>query len=68
MGYFRSRKIIKENGFPRCHYTRKGHNWKSKISYNSKEQAKAALSKLHNKNYCVYKCSVCNKWHIGFKK
>lgn len=62
------RKEIRENSYPRCHFTKKKGKWKPKVSYNSKQTALLFIEERKLENYEVYKCPVCCKWHIGFYK
>jgi hypothetical protein len=62
------RKEIRENSYPRCHFTKKRGKWKPKIPYNSKQSAILFLEERELEGYEVYKCPVCCKWHIGYHK
>lgn len=61
-------KIIGENTYPRCHYTRKKHRWKPKVPYVSLQAAELFIEERKLENYVAYRCPVCGKWHIGFKR
>lgn len=61
-------KIIGENAYPRCHYTRKKHRWKPKVPYVSLQAAELFIEERELENYVAYRCPVCGKWHIGFKE
>lgn len=50
------------------HWTRKGHSWKAKVAYHTKDEAYDFLehhTALIEKGYTCYQCHVCQKWHIG---
>ena len=50
------------------HWTRKGSSWKQKVGYESEDDAWEFLNqnpKLKAKDPVVYRCSVCNKFHIS---
>lgn len=50
------------------HWTRKARSWKSKVAYGSEDEAWEYLQqnpKLKTKDPVVYRCSVCNKFHIS---
>lgn len=52
------------------HWTRKTHSWKSKVEYQSEEEAWEWLNqnpKLCAEGYTVYQCHLCSKWHIGHR-
>lgn len=61
-------KIIREDKYPRCHYTRKRNKWKPKVPYNSENIAYMFIKERHLQNYDVYRCPICGKWHIGYHK
>ncbi len=48
--------------YPRCHYNKLG---KTKITFNTVEDAQKYLDKLHLINYTIYQCRECNKYHIA---
>ena len=50
---------------PRCHYNYKG---KTKQSFETEEQAIQFINKTKLKDYTVYLCRICNKYHIGKEK
>lgn len=50
------------------HWTRKGSSWKSKVAYESEDEAEEWLRqrpRLMAQGYKTYICPVCSKWHIG---
>ena len=50
------------------HWTRKSRSWKAKVAYGSEDEAWEYLQqnpKLKTKDPVVYRCSVCNKFHIS---
>lgn len=52
-----------------CHWTRVKHSkWKTKVEYETEEDAKAALTThLKLQGMHAYLCPICNKWHLGHK-
>ena len=49
------------------HWTKKVHSWKAKVAYETEDDAWEFLNqnpKLKAKDPVVYRCSVCNKFHI----
>ncbi len=51
-----------------CHWTRKGNSWKQKVGYGSEDEAEEFLKlnpKLKSMGARVYKCPVCNKYHVS---
>lgn len=56
---------------PRCHWTRKGNSYKPKKPYDTEDEAWEYLQQrpwLRARNYTVYKCLCCGKWHVGVVK
>ena len=52
------------------HWFRKGQSWKAKVAYESEDDAWKFLnqnSKLRAQGMAVYRCRICNKYHIGHK-
>ena len=50
------------------HWTRKGNSWKQKVGYDSEDEAWEFLNqnpRLKEKDPVVYRCSICNKFHIS---
>ena len=50
------------------HWTKKVHSWKAKVSYETEDDAWEFLNqnpKLKAKDPVVYRCSICNKFHIS---
>ena len=50
------------------HWTRKGNSWKQKVGYESEDEAWEFLNqnpRLNAKYPVVYRCSICNKFHIS---
>ena len=52
------------------HWTRKQHSnsWKAKVAYESEEEAAEFLQqnpKLKAEKPVVYRCPVCNKFHVS---
>ena len=50
------------------HWTRKGNSWKQKVGYESEDEAWEFLNqnpRLKAKDPVVYRCSICNKFHIS---
>ena len=50
------------------HRVRKGQSWKAKVAYETEDDAWEFLNqnpKLKSMGYVVYKCRICQKWHIG---
>ena len=50
------------------HWVRKGQSWKAKVAYESEDDAWEFLNqnqKLNAKYPVVYRCSICNKFHIS---
>ena len=54
-----------QNKKPRCHYNRRG---KTKMSFETEEDAIKYIKKMNLKDYIVYLCKVCNKYHISHKR
>lgn len=53
------------------HWTRKGNSWKQKVGYESEDEAWGFLNthpNLISQGMTVYRCNVCNMWHIGHKR
>lgn len=48
--------------YPRCHYNRYG---KTKQIFESIELAQKYLNKMNLKDYTIYQCRYCNKYHIA---
>lgn len=48
--------------YPRCHYNKLG---KTKMVFNTVEDAQRYLNKMHLTNYTIYQCRECNKYHIA---
>ena len=65
---FLNNKKVGEKKYPRCHYTRKRNRWKPKVPYVSESAAELFIQERGLKDYESYKCPVCGKWHIGYKK
>lgn len=56
--------------YPRCHFNKAcGRRIKAKRAFETEQQAVAYMNfrNLQAQGYNVYKCSYCNKWHIGHK-
>lgn len=51
--------------YPRCHFNFKG---KAKIAFETEADALAYIKAKHLKDYVVYLCRVCNKYHISHRK
>ena len=74
MGYSQNnpRSSLKKKSLPRCHWnakTKNKHHRKTKTSYNSYEEAMKFLIKHKLENeFTVYKCPICNKYHVGHKE
>ena len=52
------------------HWTRKVHSWKAKVVYETEDDAWEFLNqnpKLKAQGMAVYRCMICNKYHIGHK-
>ena len=52
------------------HWTRKVRSWKAKVAYETEDDAWEFLNqnqKLLAQGMAVYRCSICNKYHIGHK-
>jgi hypothetical protein len=52
------------------HRVRKGSSWKAKVAYESEDDAWEFLnqnSKLRAQGMEVYRCRICNKYHIEHK-
>ena len=50
------------------HWTRKGGSWKQKAGYGTEDEAWEFLNQnpgLRARGYRVYRCPVCEKWHVG---
>ena len=50
------------------HWTKKSRSWKSKVAYETEDEAWEFLnqrSELKAMGYVVYRCKVCQKWHVG---
>ena len=50
------------------HFTRMQRLWKAKVAYESEDDAWEFLnqnSRLKAKDPVVYRCSICNKFHIS---
>ena len=54
-----------QNKKPRCHYNKRGKN---KMSFETEEDAIKYIKKMNLKDYIVYLCKVCNKYHISHKR
>ena len=53
------------------HWTRKGNSWKQKVGYESEDEAWEFLNthpNLIRQGMTVYRCNVCNMWHIGHNR
>lgn len=50
--------------YPRCHYNSKG---KSKKQFETEADAEEYISFHKLKGYTIYKCRVCNMYHISHK-
>lgn len=53
-----------------AHWVRKGQSWKAKVAYESEDDAWEFLNqnpKLRAQDMAVYRCRICNKYHIGHK-
>ena len=53
------------------HWTRKGSSWKQKVGYDTEDEAWEFLNqnpRYKEQEMTVYRCSFCNKYHIGHKK
>ena len=53
------------------HWTRKGNSWKQKVGYESEDEDWEFLNQNPNlirQEMTVYRCNVCNMWHIGHKR
>ena len=53
------------------HWTRKGNSWKQKVGYESEDEAWEFLNthpNLIRQGTTIYRCNVCNMWHIGHKR
>lgn len=50
--------------YPRCHYNSKG---KSKKQFETEADAEEYISSHKLKGYTIYKCRVCNMYHISHK-
>ena len=50
--------------YPRCHYNSKG---KSKKQFSSVKEAEDYIFSHKLKGYTIYKCRVCNMYHISHK-
>lgn len=52
------------------HWTKKVHSWKAKVAYETGDDAWEFLNqnpKLRAQGMAVYRCRICNKYHIGHK-
>ena len=50
------------NKYPRYHFNKLG---KTKMVFNTVEDAQKYLNKMHLTNYTIYQCKYCNKYHIS---
>lgn len=53
------------------HWTRKSRSWKAKVTYDTEEEAWEWLQlnpKARAQGMTVYRCRVCQKWHVGHRK
>lgn len=50
--------------YPRYHYNKLG---KAKQSFDTIELAEKYLKKMNLKDYTIYQCKYCNKYHISHK-
>lgn len=50
--------------YPRRHYNKRG---KTKQIFESIESAKNYIYKMNLKDYTIYLCTECNKYHISHK-
>ena len=50
--------------YPRCHHNSKG---KSKKQFETEADAEEYISSHKLKGYTIYKCRVCNMYHISHK-
>lgn len=53
------------------HWTKKVRSWKAKVSYETEDDAWEYLKqnpRLIEQGMTVYRCHVCDMWHIGHKR
>ena len=50
--------------YPRCHYNSKG---KSKKQFSTEKEAEEYIASHKLEGYTIYKCRVCNMYHISHK-
>ena len=50
--------------YPRCHYNSKG---KSKKQFSTEKEAEEYIASHKLEGYSIYKCRVCNMYHISHK-
>lgn len=48
--------------YPRCHYNKLG---KTKMTFDTIDEASDYLMRKHLNNYTIYQCTYCNKYHIS---
>ena len=65
---YKARSDCNKHIIKREHYTRKTGKWKPKQKFNCYEDGVSFIKKHKMYKYTVYKCKVCNYYHIGIKK
>lgn len=50
----------------KCHWTKTsaGH-WKAKRTFVDQASAEDFVNTSNESNLSAYKCTICNKWHVG---
>ena len=61
---FNQKKPIK-NKHKRYHYYKKDGKWKPKLKFETYQDAETYLKKNKLKDYNIYQCPYCKKFHIG---
>lgn len=58
-------KVPIKNKHKRYHYYKKDGKWKPKLKFETYQDAEAYLKKNKLKDYNIYQCPYCKKYHIG---
>ena len=54
-----------KNKHKRYHYYKKDGKWKPKLKFETYQEAETYLKKNKLKDYNIYQCPYCKKFHIG---
>lgn len=58
-------KVPVKNKHKRYHYYKKDGKWKPKLKFDTYQDAETYLKKNKLKDYNIYQCPYCKKFHIG---